>query len=1006
MVPADASHAQTEPNGDVVQFTQVSGNEWWVQVRMAGPDGASASSVGAMDTGGPWVPLQAQTWTSDHTWWAASFHLEPGHQVLFRASFPDGVSNFQSCWFDHPSGVERCSSPSPSPSPSTSTSPPPSPSGSVLFTQVGGNEWWVQVRLAGSAGPSATSVRAMDTDGPWIPLQAQTWTSDHTWWAASFHLEPGHQVRFEATVPGMAVQQSCWFDHPSGTERCGSQPPSPPPPPPPPPASSSKEAEAFGVRTAGGRQADGQASAGAAWNLWSNGYIQDTLDVGTSGSLGVVARGQPLGGVWPVMMVSIDGSVTRTVSVSSAAYATYPVADLSPGTHTVRITFTNDASSSTEDRNLILDRVGVANGGAQGGGPWVLTAGQTATWSSDWPGGPGHFVVDAATAPDLNLRPSLRIESNGALLRQGAVAGPVARPAWAAFDLPQGPQTFTFTAVGGTVTLSGASVSAAPPATSLTGAAARIHQGGAAEGNGWRFTDYGSLDSRLVVMQSGWYLVRVQGVGTVNDVGPLVHLNLNRTVVAEGVQGTTIDLSARHYLVAGVGYTLGASFENPWPSRTARFDTLSATPSDPLAALPSAVHVDAVDNPSGWRQYGRDSYNSRSSHDAALPAVATANSLHLKWRANVDGSVTGTPVVVDGRVFVGTWAKSLYALDETTGAVLWRVNLPNTVDGSVAVSQGKVVVSVVSTVMAFDAATGAQSWTTSNLGGHTWSSPTIDGDAVFIGLGVGRGYVVRLDLANGAIVWMTPTANDINGGARVWASPLVPPGSELVVVGTSPGSISGGAEGQGPTIDSLLAYDRETGVLRWAHQFFPRDQNLESSPEETLLTNRDISGTPHLAFIDGRPVVLASQKHGPAWIVDLTDGSLVSGSRLLESRTALIGSGGVADGIRVVSSAEPDRIAAFDLVTGDLLWQHTMPATEFAPVAIANGVVWVGSWEGHLHAFDLRTGRELAQLDAGGGVFGGASLADGKVFVGALQKTANFSDSLGKLPGSVSAWEA
>src|SRR5687768_1168340 len=64
-VPAEASHAQTVPGGQVVSFTQVSGNEWWVQVRMGGADGASASSVRAMDTGGPWIGLKAQTWTSD-----------------------------------------------------------------------------------------------------------------------------------------------------------------------------------------------------------------------------------------------------------------------------------------------------------------------------------------------------------------------------------------------------------------------------------------------------------------------------------------------------------------------------------------------------------------------------------------------------------------------------------------------------------------------------------------------------------------------------------------------------------------------------------------------------------------------------------------------------------------------------------------------------------------------------------------------------------------------------
>ncbi|MEA3191377.1 MAG: hypothetical protein QOD77_1959 [Thermoplasmata archaeon] len=121
-VPSSTSnHTQTMPDGRTVAFTQVSGNEWWVQVRLGGSAGALASSVQSMDTGGDWVTLTSQSWTSDHTWWGGSYHLEPGHQVRFRASFPGGPSNFESCWFAFPQGTEQCAAPPPP--------PPPPPSG-------------------------------------------------------------------------------------------------------------------------------------------------------------------------------------------------------------------------------------------------------------------------------------------------------------------------------------------------------------------------------------------------------------------------------------------------------------------------------------------------------------------------------------------------------------------------------------------------------------------------------------------------------------------------------------------------------------------------------------------------------------------------------------------------------------------------------------------------------------------------------------------------------------
>src|SRR5207302_8579344 len=138
------------------------------------------------------------------------------------------------------------------------------------------------------------------------------------------------------------------------------------------------------------------------------------------------------------------------------------------------------------------------------------------------------------------------------------------------------------------------------------------------------------------------------GIGTIDEgAGPLVHLWLNRTVVAEASQSTTtiINLDASHYLEAGVGYTLGASFENPWFNRTARFDVISAAPSDVVPSGPPAPAVAADSSPSGWPQFGRDAYNTRSSDDITLPTASTVASTRLAWRTSVDGSVTGTPAV-------------------------------------------------------------------------------------------------------------------------------------------------------------------------------------------------------------------------------------------------------------------------------------------------------------------------------------------------------------------------
>ena len=49
------------------------------------------------------------------------------------------------------------------------------------------------------------------------------------------------------------------------------------------------------------------------------------------------------------------GQVRTTVTPSSTTFADFSAGTLTPGTHTVRIAFTNDARTSSEDRNLWLD---------------------------------------------------------------------------------------------------------------------------------------------------------------------------------------------------------------------------------------------------------------------------------------------------------------------------------------------------------------------------------------------------------------------------------------------------------------------------------------------------------------------------------------------------------------------------------------------------------------------------------------------------------------------------
>jgi len=113
------------------------------------------------------------------------------------------------------------------------------------------------------------------------------------------------------------------------------------------------QVENMPIKTVGGAVAGG-------WDLWANGYVAQTISIAQAGTylFGVVARGTPQGGVFPHLVLRIDGAFADAVTVSSTDWQTFSVsAVLSAGAHELALAFDNDAYAPPEDRNLFLDQV-------------------------------------------------------------------------------------------------------------------------------------------------------------------------------------------------------------------------------------------------------------------------------------------------------------------------------------------------------------------------------------------------------------------------------------------------------------------------------------------------------------------------------------------------------------------------------------------------------------------------------------------------------------------------
>jgi len=121
------------------------------------------------------------------------------------------------------------------------------------------------------------------------------------------------------------------------------------------------QAENFATKTTGGLTADGDA-----YCLWSNGYIEDSVNFPMSGShrFVVTAFGSAAAGRWPEMEIRIDQRAIDSVTVDSGTWGTYVIkGDIPAGIHNVAIAFTNDYCSPSEDRNLYVDTVSISSSG-------------------------------------------------------------------------------------------------------------------------------------------------------------------------------------------------------------------------------------------------------------------------------------------------------------------------------------------------------------------------------------------------------------------------------------------------------------------------------------------------------------------------------------------------------------------------------------------------------------------------------------------------------------------
>lgn len=179
----------------------------------------------------------------------------------------------------------------------------------------------------------------------------------------------------------------------------------------------------------------------------------------------------------------------------------------------------------------------------------------------------------------------------------------------------------------------------------------------------------------------------------------------------------------------------------------------------------------------------------------------------VRWRSDETGAFLEAPTAHGDTVYASDHHGSFQARDVETGKLRWGYRVGNRV--APAVTDHAVYHSDIGKVHRLDLATGAVEWSTGVVA-PTYSSPTFDGDTVY----VGTKHSDHNDERPDSVIAITAT----DGSVR-WAR-------DVATVASSP-AVDGDTVYAGDLDGELHAFDADTGRHRWTYDA-PSDRSLSS----------------------------------------------------------------------------------------------------------------------------------------------------------------------------------
>jgi len=245
--------------------------------------------------------------------------------------------------------------------------------------------------------------------------------------------------------------------------------------------------------------------------------------------------------------------------------------------------------------------------------------------------------------------------------------------------------------------------------------------------------------------------------------------------------------------------------------------------------------------------------------------------------------------------------------------------------------------------IALDAETGEIAWRT-HIGTEKPSTPAIDGPRLIVSSKDGA--VRGVSRKNGKLLWTVQTAG------KVESSPAVVDGFAYF----------------GSTDGRLFAVRSDTGRIRWAYDTGGR---INASP--SIFGDRVCIST-----YAGSIVCVRRETGEEIWTTYVRRDTFRDESFYASPST---------DGARIYAVSRSGTVVGLDARDGDVVWTSRVGGYGYTTPAVADGVVYVGGFDGILRALRATTGAELWRTRAVSGRILGAPVVVGKfVYFAVLEK--------------------